>query len=276
MIAQIALHLTQTVTSFGLIAVSAWFASERMIYNQHSGQKWLGDVISEFVNRVSNLRIVRATRIFARWLSTRIVAISAYVRRLLELVNIASPKQPYILPSFNEPHQQQSSRHLRPPPHYRQNTHETISPTPRHETARSSFSDFTERPISSEGRSDESIASGQSDARQRFVNAIRSVIMLQSTTRPMSPRRDSSWETPQLERSGMSPGRFTDGGVSNLRNARTAHSIEKLKLFAPVQELAAHQALVRHLQFSPNGKYLATSRYGLWFFAPSLPQLCSY
>ncbi|KAG6328297.1 hypothetical protein ID866_10792, partial [Astraeus odoratus] len=64
---------------------------------------------------------------------------------------------------------------------------------------------------------------GASDAGQRFRNTIRSVIMLRRTTRPAY--------------------------------------IEKMKKLVPAQELAAHQALVRHMQFSPNGKYLATSRF---------------
>jgi hypothetical protein len=39
-----------------------------------------------------------------------------------------------------------------------------------------------------------------------------------------------------------------------------ARLVPTLKDFAPTQEFAAHQALVRHLQFSPNGNFLATSR----------------
>ena len=40
--------------------------------------------------------------------------------------------------------------------------------------------------------------------------------------------------------------------------------IEELKALDLAQELFPHGALVRHIQFSPNGKYLATSRWGIY------------
>lgn len=42
--------------------------------------------------------------------------------------------------------------------------------------------------------------------------------------------------------------------------SRVSAFIPKLKCLETTQDLAAHQALVRHLQFSPDGKFLATSR----------------
>ena len=152
-------------------------------------------------------------------------------------------------------------------------TQEIIPPLPHQEIAFSSCSDLTEHRMSADERSEDSVANGQSHARQRFVNAIRTVIMLQSqttgTARPMSPRRDSTGETPQL----TSPGRCANPGVQALRNNHMAANIEKLKMLGPVQELTVHQALVRHLQFSPNGKYLATSRYDCLFFPVYLSAL---
>ncbi|KAH7885671.1 hypothetical protein F5I97DRAFT_1809446 [Phlebopus sp. FC_14] len=237
------------ITSFGLAAVSAWFASERWIFVQHRGQKWLEDVISESTNHVASLRVVRAARIALHWCSTRLSVARGYFRRLTDWVT--KPREPKnILPSYTQSPQNSHPHDIG-----------SFSPTAKHDVAMSVCSDFTERPVSSEGRSEESGGSHHSDARQRFVNAIRSVIMLQSTARPMSPRRDSSWETPIVDRSGMSPGRFSDPGMSALRAGRVSTSMEKLKAFEPVHDLIAHQALVRHLQFSPNGKYLATSSW---------------
>ena len=55
-------HITSTITtvltaftSFGLLAVSAWFASERWAYTRHKGEKWLADILSE--TRVSMHRL---------------------------------------------------------------------------------------------------------------------------------------------------------------------------------------------------------------------------
>ena len=262
--------------------MSAWFASERWIFVQHSGQKWLEDAISEFTNHVANLRIVRAARIVTNWLGGCIGAVFARLRRLVVWVNVTPAcREKDELPFYGDSHHPRASRHPVPPPNYRHNTQETIPPIPPHEMAFSSCSDLTERRLSTDERSEDSVATGQSHAKQRFVNAIRTVMMIQATqtagtgtgpgtgtSRPMSPRRDSTWDTPQL----TSPGRFLDSGVQALRNQRMTNNIDKLKMLGPIQELAAHQALVRHLQFSPNGKYLATSRYRLLILY-SVPRL---
>ncbi|KAF8552230.1 WD40 repeat-like protein [Imleria badia] len=248
------------VTSFGLAAVSAWFASERWIFVQHKGQKWLEEVISEATNHLTNTRVARTSRITLQWCSLRIAVARGYLRRLTSW--IIKPKQPKdLLPIVEPPQPRPRTRAPPRPPVYHQ---EPAPFVPKPEAALSVCSIVTENPASStEGRSDETTETRQSDARQRFVNAIRSVIMLQSTTRPMSPRRHSSWDTPIVPTSAavaMSPGRFPDPGMS-LRGVRVTGAIDKLKALGTSQEMAAHQALVRHLQFSPNGKYLATSSW---------------
>ncbi|KAI6012352.1 hypothetical protein EDC04DRAFT_2579829, partial [Pisolithus marmoratus] len=231
------------VTSCGLVIVSAWFLSERWMYLHHRGQKLLGDAIAEFVNHVANLRLVWMARIAIDWLGTRVTIAYGRLRRVIQrLKMIAMRREPGILPAYNHPHQPRSCPPCTPPTN-RQDMHETILPLPHDEPA--------------DDRSEVSVGSVQSNAKQRFMNAIRSVMMVQaSSLLPMSPRKDSAWEMPQV----TSPGRLQEFGVSALRNAQISHYIEKLKLLAPIQELGAHQALVRHLQFSPNGKFLATSR----------------
>lgn len=42
--------------------------------------------------------------------------------------------------------------------------------------------------------------------------------------------------------------------------SRVAGLVRRLNCLETTQDLAVHTALVRHLQFSPNGRYLATSR----------------
>ncbi len=62
------------------------------------------------------------------------------------------------------------------------------------------------------------------------------------------------------------PSMFSPEGVRQeelrglIRSSRVARLAPILREFEPTQEFAAHQALVRHLQFSPNGNFLATSR----------------
>ncbi|KAI6045140.1 hypothetical protein EDC04DRAFT_2560260, partial [Pisolithus marmoratus] len=247
-----------TFTSCGLVIVSAWVLSERWMFLRHGGQKLLGDAIAEFVNHVANLRLVRMARIAIDWLGTRVTIAYGRLQRVIQRLKlIAIRREPGILPAYNHPHQPRSCPPCTPPTN-RQDMHETILPLPHHEPAFSSCSDLTERPLSADDPSEVSVGSGQSNVNQRFVDAVRSVVLVQAASRPpMSPRRDSAWETPRV----TSPGRLQESGVPTLRNARISHSIEKLKHLAPIQELSAHQALVCHLQFSPNGKFLATSSW---------------
>jgi hypothetical protein len=46
-----------------------------------------------------------------------------------------------------------------------------------------------------------------------------------------------------------------------VQSSRVAALVPKLRGLTLTQDLDAHQALVRHLEFSPNGKFLATSRF---------------
>lgn len=106
------------------------------------------------------------------------------------------------------------------------------------------------------------------DPRVRFQNAVRAVIKLQRTTgkratpvRPGLPRRDSWWQTSMTADPSTSASPAPDPGLLALRGARVTKVIEELKALKLMQELFPHGALVRHIQFSPNGKYLATSRW---------------
>lgn len=138
----------------------------------------------------------------------------------------------------------------------------------RHEPAISVCSEYTERPNSLDApASEESEASRRSIARQRFKGAVRSVIMMQQQQagqtplylRPFMPPRTPSFD--RNSTTGMSPTRFSSIGLNTIRGQRVSTLIPKLKTLEPLQELANHTALVRHLQFSPNGKYLATSSW---------------
>jgi WD40 repeat protein len=76
--------------------------------------------------------------------------------------------------------------------------------------------------------------------------------------RPFMPPRTPSFD--RTSATGMSPTRFSSIGLNTIRGQRVSTLIPKLKTLEPIQDISIHTALVRHLQFSPNGKYLATSR----------------
>jgi len=106
-----------------------------------------------------------------------------------------------------------------------------------------------------------------SAGKQRWMNAVRAV-RLQTVGGEQSP-------TPTVGTPGE-PSRRRTGSSSNLTDAlkkkasvttkgaiaksRLSSLIPKLKVLGAVEDLAAHTALVKHMEFSPDGKYLATSR----------------
>lgn len=101
----------------------------------------------------------------------------------------------------------------------------------------------------------------------RLFSAVRSVMTLQSASlgtggplSPLAPRRQ------RTSSSTFTGSQFDDVrrkgtmDVPPVRGSRIAALTPKLKSLETTQDLEAHSGLVRHLQFSPNGKYLATSR----------------
>ncbi len=53
--------------------------------------------------------------------------------------------------------------------------------------------------------------------------------------------------------------------VKGVLRSRIATLTPQLRCLETTKDLTAHQALVKHMQFSPNGKYLATSRWEICF-----------
>lgn len=186
-------------------------------------------MISETLDRLAELGIVRAHRVAMQWCSQRLAATRTSFSRLIAW-----------LAGTRIFHRGEGEGD---------------------EEAKAGSSDAApERP-----RRDSHLVLDVPDPRVRFQNAVRAVIKLQRTTgkrpavRPGLPRRDSWWQTPMSsEPETASP--VPEPGLFALRGARVAKVIEELKAFEMAHEVFPHGALVRHLQFSPNGRYLATSR----------------
>jgi hypothetical protein len=94
-------------------------------------------------------------------------------------------------------------------------------------------------------------------SRGRFTRAVRNVIRMQQLAVPLGAR------TRPMSPTLLSPDAIhrKDAQPVPMQSSRVAGLVSKLRGLEPTQDLAAHQALVRHLQFSPNGKFLATSRF---------------
>jgi len=104
--------------------------------------------------------------------------------------------------------------------------------------------------------------------RQLWQNAIRTVQMRSQVTSNLAAISAQHQRNPRRQRTSSStvarPERMRSPTMAGppvaVIKSRVAALAPKLRCLEPTQDMAAHQALVRHLQFSPDGKYLATSR----------------
>jgi hypothetical protein len=248
--------------------VSAWFASERWIYNHHQGKKWLGDVLHDAFQKFLRIQgIGHAVDAFL-WSCARIKDAGNSLRR--------APSRTTSFLSSNGEKQDSDDAMVGGLPYA--NSHEAMtSAKHRMSDAAQSMSgaastyamDIRNQPTSpisdehSEHDADLEAASSSSPKRGRFASAVRNVIMLQTASgvsplaalspQPQPQRTTSSSLTGAEKKPTMDP-------VTALRGSRVANLMPKLRTLEATQDIAAHQGLVRHLQFSPDGKFLATSR----------------
>ncbi|KAG0697744.1 WD40-repeat-containing domain protein [Suillus ampliporus] len=228
------------VTSIGLAVVSAWFASERWIFVHHHGHVWLDDAINEATHRILRLSLIVAVQ---KTVHCCILSISGLLRRVsFEFTDVITRirHRDHTLPTMQEG-----------PPMVDLSHHRDMSI--------STDADFTERPnYMEEPASEECEASRRAVVRQRFQGAVRSVIMVQQQ-QTGRPQRIPSFDWNSI--AGMTPTRVSSTEDLSAIRGPPDTLIPKLKTLEPVQDLSVHTALVRHLQFSPSGKYLATSSW---------------
>ncbi|KAH9177768.1 WD40 repeat-like protein [Lactarius sanguifluus] len=235
-------------SSFGLVAVSMWFTFERWVYTRHRGSKWLRDSLDEcwvvIVDVVSRRRLLSAVYRTRDALKTAKTSLIKFFRPRPTTEILIAPS-----PSWSSLTHAPSSA-ARTIPSTLAEPQRTRSPSPMPHANTETQTSGQHLP---EGVSDEAAPSvAMPPRRTRFVQAIRSVIIAQQgpTGIPRAPLNILSSEgVRQEELRGL------------IRSSRVARLAPKLRDFAPTQEFAAHQALVRHLQFSPNGNFLATSSW---------------
>lgn len=236
---------------------------ERWTFLTQKEQKWLSEVITEILDELAKLGVVRAHRLTVSWCGERLAATRALLTRFftrLAAVRMSKPEsqkeqvQPNMPPSNAAANANAAPRTSAPP--------------------RMSSISMGEcpRPVHADGRRhnpDTHLLLDVRDPRVRFQNAVRAVIKLQRTTgkqaKPLRPgmhRHNSWWQTQPETSAGpescASP--VPDRGVWPVRRGKMTEAIEELKALELTQELSPHGALVRHIQFSPNGRYFATAR----------------
>ena len=241
-------RVTSTLTAvlsatccFGLTAMPIWFAFERWIFNWHDGNKLLSDVLTESARGLLNVRIVawsldqyRRMEPFNKRVASRSTPVIRSIKKILSrilyttetVVDVASTTDDSAI--LNYP--------LEPitPDLEAQNT-----------------------PV---GHTSEQADHPPLSGKERFKRTVHKVMVMQrmKVTDPSTVR----------SRTGLRP---------VLRNSRRHHTgmsdinttvpsgisgtlVPRLKNLEVVQKLDVHTGLVRDMQFSPDGKYLATAR----------------
>lgn len=267
---------------FGLAAVSTWFASERWIFNRHKGKKWLADALSD-----TKIRLYSIPGVGWAFTQPRAAArkVAYWSRRQSkdagDFFNDVSRKTANVLRSVKSSRsdvdeldrsaigsplpESMSPEPMSPVTPFYQPTN-PLMPIAEVDSRPRSLDISDEKTVLSDGGSTivPSTPLPNPAARSRWANAVKSVtVMLRSTSAasgafsmPNSPKRQRTMSS----EGSRGAGKTTDILPGMMKASRVAALVPKLKSLETTQDLAAHQALVRHLQFSPNGQFLATSR----------------
>ncbi|EIN08602.1 hypothetical protein PUNSTDRAFT_88042 [Punctularia strigosozonata HHB-11173 SS5] len=270
-------HTTSTITtvftafsSFGLMAVSTWFASERWAFTRHKGKKWLADVLDDVSDRfaaASGLAYLsektpaalRRSTAPMRTIARRLAAGGGHGRG-------GSQTSESTLPVVGgtgaggvgdgDPHSPRPSDGQRGGDFFgtkASSTEGSVAGLLAHSGALTT-SPTTEKTPASASASKPPVAMPRE--RGRFAQAVHNMMLMQRTVgigslAPDSPARRRTHSGGVLSGSSAGP-------ASAVRSNRLAALTPRLQCLETTQDLAAHSALVRHLMFSPDGKYLAT------------------
>ncbi|KAJ6588705.1 hypothetical protein B0H19DRAFT_1367253 [Mycena capillaripes] len=211
-------------TSFGLAAVSAWFASERYVFSRHRGRKWLLDVLLDSREQFLALPGVERPRRIFRGIKRRFraarKAVARFSSKTLNIISAHSSDseksddlEANILPVSNGHSAMTSVANLHAVPEA------TATSPPEPSTA-------TNSPTLPTAGSERTSSS--------------------TLTTPFGERKRTLADEPVK---------------AILARSRITTLRPKLLKLEATEALEAHQALVRHLQFSPDGKFLATSSW---------------
>ncbi|KAG6815849.1 hypothetical protein H0H87_010765 [Tephrocybe sp. NHM501043] len=253
-------------TSFGLAAVSAWFASERYIYLRHQGRKWLGDALTEYSAMLMSLPGMEQTKTFLEISGDQLLHWSDILQRFCaKLLCITYARSS----SSEDSDDIEACGAVLPTAHANNipfetpaspRRHSDVSEPPKSPPFSPSSPVINENAVITEPGSPAPVSPG----RQLWNNAMRTVKMHSAISSPAPRREPSRRRTTSSGLTGFGDRKKTmmaeeTGKV--VSRSRVAALSPRLKSLEPTQDVAAHSGLVRHLQFSPDGKYLATSSW---------------
>jgi len=257
------------ITSFGLGAVSLWFLSERWVYLRHSGRKWASDVLFESQHRLFNLPGFEQTRVMFRWFFKSLGEAKNGANRFSEKVGDAirqrtSSEGVSRASDDIEAHGNGMSSVMTPlSPDFNASRMSTdfVSPS----SPSSVMGTLPSGSVMSDSASSLG-PNGMTRGRVLWQNAIRTVRMQSAVSSNLAALANKPG--PRRKRTGSS-----SNGTSAADRRKTlldepVRVYSRVKQLQPkiqsleiTQDIPAHQGLVRHLQFSPDGRYLATSRF---------------
>jgi hypothetical protein len=245
--------VTSTITtvfsafsSFGLTAVSAWFISERYVFVRHKGKKWLADVLDDASEQFVAMPGVRwfkrvpstKSKVAIEW-SGKVLRGS--VRRLRSLT----------VGTFTTHHSEAASSGTTILEDIGPNA---SSPEPMVAPGSPTLTDTTRFSADPEGsiahgtvRGSEDQGAPPSATRTRFANLVRNVMMVHRTTNNMNSNRPKTRRSSTL--TPDAPTVNTERIVMP-KSSRVAGLVPKLRNMVLTQDIAAHAALVRHMQVS--------------------------
>jgi hypothetical protein len=284
----ITILLLTSFCTFGLVAVSAWFLAERYIYSKHNGLRWLSDVLNDHWTAFIKYPPIQ----FMRYIPRRI---EDSLRRLKNNLCCGDDKSSELEDGLPFPNGVDDREKGSPSPvAYRHprisgsmdkglgfnespissihpvNYPETpVAPALTMQSPSRHFSFTAASVVASTTAASESptaVTEGilMNGPKLRGANLFRQLAWkvaaenTQNGSTTGSPARGMSVSRSMTVLSDPSRRRDTDEGSQHLKAGRISALRPSLKKLKVTDTIWDHTALVRHLQFSPNGKVLAT------------------
>ncbi|CAE6405826.1 unnamed protein product [Rhizoctonia solani] len=280
------------VTSSGLISVGLWFMSERWIFSRTRGKRWLFDVLNETQAKIHRLlgitwllkqipenvgpRLMRWTRLQMYNIKTAFQSMYIYCT-CRHPTDIDEEKQAHLSDFAAAPSRNSA---LPPRPSGARSDDDTISnadtsysmlasPRLTDKQPLPTSTSLTSIPSSSGGYPRESIPGSpimfpptiaEGEPERPGARRLKSLVERVMAINKSAPGRTVSGGRTDLEPATGRPRGSSEGYVPSsfalkARLQRLKPGLENLRV---TQFMTEHMALVKHMQFSPNGNYLAT------------------
>jgi WD repeat-containing protein 26 len=248
------------------------------VYLRHSGKKWTSDVLYDAQHRFFSLPGLDRLKLVFMWFRRHLSIARHEAKMISEKVSTAIKQRSSTDSRTNNDVEANpvtanaaSSKLISPPSSPATMTRSPMSPSrmsadiPIPATPSSIFGTLP----GSSAHENESVTSlghnGMTRGRLLWQNAIRTVRMQSAVSSNLAalaakPKRSRTGSASNTTTAGERKKTILEEPVRMSRVKQLQPKIDSLEV---TQDLPAHQGLVKHLQFSPDGKYLATSRFVL-------------